>query len=331
MSKVFKKINSQIDSHTMMIASISLVMFIFMSFAFPSKFLTVGNFQSMGLQLPEFGILALGMMFAMIIGGVDLSLVGIANLSSIVAAKIILMTGGTGLGIILGIACAILVGMLCGLLNGYLVEKFTIPPMLITLATQQLFTGISIIITKGPAISGLPDAYANIANGFILGIPISLIVFIIVVAAVYFIIRHTVFGRELLFYGSNQTATKYSGINSLKVVMKTFMIGGILAAIAGILISSHYNSAKADYGVSYTLQSLLIVVLGGISPNGGKENIFGVVFSIILIQLISSAFNVIRLNAFIKSFVFGLLLLLVVLITLRNEKRKVNKNEKNNE
>lgn len=315
------------NNHTLILLLINVAIFAVMSIMSPRLFLTSGNFKGMMVQFPEFGVLSLGVMFTMIAGGIDLSLVGVANLSGIIATSIILMLGGDATAIVVGIGVGLVVGVLAGLLNGFIIEYFKLPPMLVTLATLQLFTGIGLIITKGPAISGLPQAFANISNGEIFGIPIPMIVFIAVVLVVNYILKFTVFGQELLLYGSNETATKYSGISTMKVVLKTYVISGVLGAVSGILMASHYNSAKSDYGVSYTLLSLLIVVLGGTDPDGGKQNLSGVVTSIFLLQLISSAFNILRVNAFIKTFIWGLLLLVVVLMTLRTRR---DKNEKNN-
>lgn len=308
--------------HSLILLSVSALVVIVMGILEPKMFLSVRNVQAMGAQFPEFGILSFGVMFAMIAGGIDLSLVGLANLSGIVAATTMVKMGGTPASIVLGIVLALVVGALGGLFNGFLIEYFEVPPMLATLATLQLYTGLGLVITKGPAISGLPMSFAQISNGTFLRIPIPVFIFIAVVLVLTYIINYTVYGQELLLYGTNEEATKYSGIDSMKLVLKTYMISGILGAISGILMASHYNSAKSDYGVSYTLLSLVIVVLGGTSPDGGKENLLGVVTSVVLLQLISSAFGILRISAFIKTFIYGLLLIIVVLLTMRSDDGK---------
>jgi simple sugar transport system permease protein len=175
-------------------------------------------------------------------------------------------------------------------------------------------------------MTGLPEAYGNIANKLFLGIPIPFYVFIVVSIVVAFIMRSTIYGQQLKFMGTNETASKYSGINNLKVTLLTYMTGGILAAISGVLISSHYNSAKSDYGSSYTLLTLLIVVLGGTDPDGGKGNVVGVAFAVILLQLVSSAFNILRISSFMKTFVYGLILVLTMLLAGYFDKRANDKN-----
>ncbi|AOH43039.1 ABC transporter permease [Anaerolineaceae bacterium oral taxon 439] len=302
------------DQHTLLLFLLSVLIIAFMGFYKP-KFLGNANLQSMLVQLPEYGILAFGMMIAMVSGGIDLSLVGIANLSGIVAAVVMLRFGGTPAAITAGICCALAVGVLCGMFNGFLIGYLKIPAMLVTLSGLQVFSGLCLIITKGPAITGLPESFAKIANATFFGvIPYSALVFILIVAALSYLMNQTVFGRQLYLMGTNTVAASFTGINILRTTVRAYVLSGILGAIAGILMASHYNSAKSDYGSSYTLLTLLIVVLGGIDPNGGDGKTQGVVFSIILLQLVSSAFNILRINAFIKTFAWGLILIFVLAV-----------------
>lgn len=278
-----------------------------------TDFLSISNIKSMSFQLPEFGILSFGMMLCMIAGGIDLSLVGTANLSGIVAAVIIISMKGSFTGVIIGLVASILVGALCGLFNGLLIGKLQIPAMLVTLCGGQLFTGLGMVITKGPAITGLPEYFLKIGNGSIGGIiSISLVIFIVIAIVINYILRYTVFGKQLCFMGSNPTAARYSGINNLKVTLMTYMTSGILAAISGIIIISHYGSAKSDYGTSYILLTLLIVVFGGVDPAGGKGGVLGVGLTVIILQLISSACNILRYDSFTKAVIWGLMLLVIM-------------------
>jgi len=295
---------------------LALSIFIAMTILSPRAFLRPANLKGMAVQFPEFGILSFGMMIAMISGGIDLSLVGIANLSSIVAAVIMLQMGDSVLSIVLGILGALAIGAACGVFNGFLIGYLKIPAMLVTLCGLQLYSGLGLAITKGPAITGLPERYGEIANGsLIAGIPNPVFVFLAVAIAVGYLMRSTVYGSHVSFMGTNEVAAKYSGINNLKVTIYTYLISGLMGSIGGILISSHYNSAKSDYGKSYTLLTLLIVVLGGTDPSGGKGNILGVSLAVIVLQMISSAFNILRINSFVKTFVWGLILIAIMLIS----------------
>lgn len=310
------------EKNTLALFGIAVLIFIVMGILAPKSFLGIANMQGMCIQFPEFGILAFGMMLAMISGGIDLSLVGIANLSGIICATVVIRMGGTTQSILFGILCAIIIGALCGIFNGLLIGYLKIPPMLVTLCGLQLYTGIGLAITKGPALTGLPEAFNLIANGAISGIPLALIIFIVVAVVMSFLLKSTVYGQHVSYMGTNGVASRYSGMNNLKVTIKTYLISGILGAIGGIMMVSHYNSAKSDYGSSYTLLTLLIVVLGGTDPDGGKGKVLGVSLAVIVLQLVSSAFNILRVNSFVKTFVWGIMLLLIMVFTRAIDTKK---------
>lgn len=316
------------DKNTLTLFFIAVFIFIIMGILAPKSFLGITNLQGMCVQFPEFGVISLGMMLAMISGGIDLSLVGIANLSGIVGTVVMLKMGGGSASIPVGILIALITGLLCGVFNGILIGYLQIPPMLVTLCGLQLFTGLGLAITKGPALTGLPEQFGMIANGTILGIPIAVIIFTIAVLIISYILKSTVYGQHLSYKGTNAVASRYSGINNLKVTIITYGISGIMGAVGGILMTSHYNSAKSDYGTSYTLLSLLIVVLGGTNPDGGKGKVIGVTLSVVVLQLVSSAFNILRVNAFVKTFVWGLILIFIMIITMIIDNKQLKREAK---
>jgi simple sugar transport system permease protein len=310
------------NRNNVMLIALAVLIFVAMAILSPRAFLRPANLQGMCVQFPEFGIMAFGMMLAMISGGIDLSLVGIANLSSIVGAVVMLRAGDSPYSVALGILAALLVGALCGTFNGVLVGYLKIPAMLVTLCGLQLYTGLSLAITRGPAITDLPESFGKLANSSVFGVPAPVIAFVVVALVVSFLLRCTVYGQHLSFVGTNSVASAYSGIDNLRVTIRTYLLSGVLGSISGAFMSSHYNSAKSDYGKSYTLLTLLIVVLGGTDPNGGKGNVMGVALAVIALQLVSSAFNIMRINAFVKAFVWGAILLVVILVTKAIESRK---------
>ena len=314
-----------VDKNTSLLFVLVILIFAVMAVLQPSAFLGLANIQGMCIQFPEFGIMALGMMLAMIAGGIDLSLVGIANFASIVGATIMVKMGGTNGSIVLGIIAAIIIGLLCGTFNGFMIGYLQIPPMLVTLCGLQLYTGLGLAITKGPALTGLPESFSAIANGVIGIVPIATIIFLICALVVAVMLRSTVYGQQVCFMGTNNTASRYSGINNLKITIMTYGTSGILGGIAGVIMASHYNSAKSDYGSSYTLLTLLIVVLGGTNPDGGKGSVLGVSLAVLVLQLVSSAFNIMRINSFLKTFVWGLILLVIIVFTKVTENKKASR------
>ena len=324
------------DNHILTIIALMLLVCIIMLILKPGSYFTVLNVRSMIFQFPEYGVLALGMMACMIAGGIDLSLVGIMNLSGVLAALIVknmvLIEGGEVANpamvvpaIVLACVVAVVVGAACGASNGFIIGYFGLPAMLVTLCGLQLYTGLAYGITGGPAINGMCDAFKNIANGTVAGIPYVLFIFIAVVAVVVFIMKCTVFGHEIYFLGSNAQAAMYSGINTLKVTIMTYMFSGILGGISGILITSHLNSAKSSNGSTYTLLSLLIVVLGGVHPDGGKGRVAGVVLAVLLLQMIANAFGLMHMSDNAKTFANGCLLIAALVLSVVLEKREAQK------
>lgn len=317
MEKTKVNVFKSIDKNILWLALIIIGLVVWMTIAAPSNFWKGATFQSMAYQFPEFGIMSLGMMLCMIAGGIDLSVVGISNLAGIMAAVVMQAAGGDVNGgiIVAALVVAVAVGAGAGAFNGFMIGNLRIPAMLVTLSAQQIFMGLGIAITKGPAISGLPESFTAIANGLVFNaIPIPLFIFIAVVVILFLVLRFTVYGQQLYLMGANPTASAYSGINNFGVTMKTYMASGIMAAVAGIIVASHYGSAKADYGTSYQLLTLLIVILGGISPSGGKGKLAGVVLSILVLQIISSAFNILRFDSYLKTFVYGLVMIGVMMV-----------------
>ncbi len=318
------------DTHILTIVGLMVLALILMAILQPGNYFTLKNAKSMIFQFPEYGILAFGMMVCMIAGGIDLSLVGIMNFTGVLAAMIVtkMTEGGEGMAIpaiLAAVVTALVVGGACGAFNGFIIGYFNIPAMLVTLCGLQLYTGLAYGITGGPAINGMCDAFKNIANGTVAGIPYVLFIYIIVVAVVAFVMRSTVFGNEIYFLGSNAKASRYSGINTLRVTIMTHMFSGILGGVSGILITSHLNSAKSSNGSTYTLLTLLIVVLGGIHPDGGKGRVTGVALATILLQMIANAFGLLHMDDNAKTFVNGCLLVAALLLDVYLDKRAAKK------
>ncbi len=286
-----------------------------------SQFLNLGNFQSMMKQFPEYGLLAVAISLALLIGGIDLSAVYIANLSAIIAGKFLLsMTGAdTAEGtvymmIFASFGVAVIVGAVAGGLNGYLISGFGIPAMLATLGTQSLFWGLGVVITSGSSMSGFPKPLASMINKSIGVVPVTVILFIVASLLAGLAVSRMVLGRQMKMYGTNNRATTYAGLNNRKLVITTHVIAGVLAALSGIIMWGRYSSCKADNGSSYTMQAILIAVMGGVSPNGGKGNIQGVVLAVLIIQMVSSVLNMFNnIPTACRQIIWGGLLLVVMI------------------
>jgi simple sugar transport system permease protein len=312
--------------------------FVLMTVLRPGQFATLADFNSMMRQFPEYGIMAIGMSLTMITGGIDLGVVGTANLSAIVAATFLIGTVPVGAApaqvvpyLILAVLLALATGLACGAIAGTLISRFSIPAILATLGTQQLFTGIGIGVTGGRPQSHLPLLYSKIGNtDFFHFFPLSFVIFVVIALAVSFMLSRTRFGSYIYMIGTNAKAARYAGLNNASIILRTYMVSGLLASVAGLIMMARANSAKADYGAPYTLQCVLIAVLGGIDPNGGFGKIGGVTLAIFILQFLSSGLNMFNsVSNFYRDVIWGGVLILVLVFNYffsrRADRRAIRK------
>ena len=321
-----------------------IVVFAALAILQPSKFLSRTNVQQMAFQFPEFGVLALAMMVAMLSGGIDLSITFSTNLAGIASALVLLSlsyggavdfqsllkgimaegvspaavaapTGIVMLGIVLlSVLVAVAVAGLCGLLNGLLVAKVRIPPILATLGTMKLYEGLSLVITRGSPITSFPKPFLFIGSGSVLHVPFPLIVFILCAIAVSVFLRKTPLGFSIYAVGENPTAARFSGLRNDRILMKTYLVTGLLVGVAAVLMISRVDSVKVGYGNSYLLQAVLVVILGGVSTRGGSGTVLGVIFGILILRMISSGFNIIGFSNHFRNVIWGSMLVLVTIV-----------------
>jgi len=319
-----------IDGNILRLVTIMLAIFVIASVTKPNSFLTLANFLSMEKQLVEYGLMAIGVSIAMIAGGIDLSVVYIANLSAIVSGMFMQKFALVATGpeqvffIALAILLGIITGILCGAFNGFLIARLRIPAMLATLGTMQLYMGIAIVITGGGIVSGLPRPFTLLGSTIVLGIfPLSFVIYILAVIVVAYVISKTKFGTQIHLLGTNSKAAKFAGINNNKVIVKAYMLSGVLGATAGLLSLARINSAKADFGSSFVMLTILIAVLGGVNPDGGKGKIYGIFLATVIVQLISSYLNMFpQISNFYRDMIFGIALIAVLIVNFVLDKKK---------
>jgi simple sugar transport system permease protein len=288
-----------------------------------SSFFTTINFQSMGFQVAEVGLLSLAIMLSMLTGGIDLSIVSVASVAALVAAQLFKTVGaesavgGVALLETVGfIALGLLAGVMCGVLNGLLITRLRITPILATLGTMQLINGIAIIWTGGRAVYGMPDAFLNLGAGKVALVPIPVLILLGAAFLTAVFVNRTGMGLRLKLVGANAVAARYSGLNNDRVLMMTYVASALLASTAGIVIAARSASANADYGASYLLLTIVIVMLGGVNPNGGYGTVSGVVLSAFTLQMVSSGFNQVGWNAFMYQIAQGVILIGVIGISV---------------
>jgi simple sugar transport system permease protein len=298
---------------------IAAALFIAFSLALPNLFPTTRNLQSMAFQASEIGILATAVALTMLTGGIDLSINATANLSAILAGLVLTNVGAASpeTAVVLAIAVALLTGLACGTFNGLLVAYLGIPPILATLGTLTLFTGIGTVITRGAAVFGI-DAFKFIGAGDVFGIPIPFIILLCVVSVMGIILSRTRYGFEIYLLGTNATAARFAGINNRSVLLRTYILSGVMASIAGMIILGRTNAARIDFGDSYVLLAIMLCVLAGIDPAGGSGRLIGIVLALAGLQFLSTGLNMLlRQNSganFFRDFAWGVLLLSVLVI-----------------
>jgi simple sugar transport system permease protein len=310
------------DASVVRLVVLAVLVLIVFSLASPD-FLTLINFQSMGLQVTEVGLLSLAIMVSMLTGGIDLSIVSIANVAAIVTAQLFAHHGGdaagaqqTALYVLAGVAA----GTACGLLNGVLIAKLRITPILATLGTMQLLNGLAIAWTGGEAIYGMPDSFLNIGNGYVGSVPIPVLILLggAVLTAIF--VNRTGRGLRIQLLGANQIAAKYSGLRNERVLFATYLASAFLSSLAGIVIAARSASASADYGASYVLLAIVIVVLGGVNPLGGFGTVTGVVLAAFTLQMVNTGFNQVGFNAFLYQIAQGVILIGVLGLNTLSER-----------
>ncbi len=308
------------ETNLIILAVITITVLLALGWLLGSQFFSLNNFQSMGYQIPEFGFLALAMAVTMLTGGIDLSVVANANLAGILAAFVLtrrldFLSGYPDQTIVI-LACfvALLTASIAGLLNGLLISKLSVPPILATLGTMTFYNGISMAITSGEGVVGFPELFLSIGSGHVANIPLIFILFIIASIVVSFMLERTSTGVSVYLYGENRIAALFAGLRTERLIMRVYFLSGLLAGFASIIMISRFNSAKVGYGDTYLLQAILVSVLGGIAPEGGRGKIIGVVLGIFILQALQSAFTLFAFTPYAKKLIWGTMLLLVMVI-----------------
>ncbi len=306
------------DANLLRLAGISAAIFVAMAYLAGGQFLSVANLQAILSGCPELGILSMAIMLAMITGGIDLSAVGIANLSSICAAMLLhpvleAPPDRQFRTIVCACLLALAAAMVCGAVNGFLIAVVRIHPILATLGSMQLFTGIATVATRGYAVHSYPDMFTRMGNGSWWIVPYPFFVFLLAMLAVAAFTRWRPTGRKIFLVGANPKASRFSGISNLRTLFATYVGAGLLSGLAGLVMISRNNSAKADYGASYTMQAILVCLLAGVDPNGGKGRVAGLALAVVALQFLSTGFNQMRASNFVRDFTWGVFLIFIIL------------------
>ncbi len=306
-----RKTQDRVEIYLSLLIAVVVIAF---SFLIPSVFWSSANFQSIASQMPILGVLALAMAVTILTGGINLSIIATMNACGLVMAWVATHYPPGVSTMLLVLAAGLAMAIVIGSVIGFLIAVVRVSPILATLGIMTLLKGINILISKGSSISNFPDTILVINSTNILGVPLPLLVFLAVVAVLWVILEKSAFGRTIYLIGSNEQATHYSGINTRKTLIWVYILSSVLCVIAALLMMSKLNSAKASYGESYLLVSILAAVLGGVNPDGGFGKVFGMVMALILLQMLESGLNILGVSSYITMALWGGLLLAFIFL-----------------
>lgn len=280
-------------------------------------FMTLSNITNIFTQVSTNAIIAIGMTFVILTGGIDLSVGSTVAISGALTASILKSTNNIPLAILV----AAITGIIIGLINGILISKGKLQAFIVTLATMTIFRGATLVFTNGTPISKLSETFVKIGNGKIGFIPIPVIITIVILIISIYLLTQTRFGRYLYALGGNEDSAKLSGINTNKIKTLVYVISGFASSIAGIIITSRIGSASPNAGTSFELDAIAAVVIGGTSLSGGEGKITGTIIGALIIGVLNNGLNLMNVSPFYQSIVKGLVILIAVLLDKKSRKK----------
>jgi simple sugar transport system permease protein len=287
----------------------------------PATFPRETTLQAIMFQLPELGLLSLAMAVPLISGGINLAIIATANLAALLMAWILVAVmppeaEGSELAFWLFVALAsgFVLCVVIGIVTGMLVAVVGVHPILVTLGTMTLLHGIGIYFTRGRTLSGFPEPLIVVANETLFGIPISFLLFTLVAIAVHVFLTRSALGIRIHMTGSNPEATRFSGVDTARVLISVYLLSSVLCWLAAVVMMARFNAAGADIAQSYLLITVLAAILGGIDPYGGFGRIAGLYVALVTLQVIASGFNIMGFSPHLALACWGGILLLVVAI-----------------
>lgn len=273
-------------------------------------FLTTDNLLSIALQTAIIAIIALGQVYVIISGGIDLSVGSILALSGVVSAQLLVAGWSTPMAIVAGV----LAGAILGFINGLVITKGKLPPFIVTLGMMGVARGLSLVLTDGLPVSGLPESFTKLGNETLFFIPIPVIFLIIVGIIAAFILSKTVFGRYVYSIGSNEEAAQLSGISVNFHKLMIYVVCGVLSGLAGVLMTARLVSAQPSAGMGYELDAIAAVVIGGASLIGGVGTVGGTIIGAFIMGVLRNGLNLLNVSPFWQQIAIGVVIVLAVYV-----------------
>jgi ribose transport system permease protein len=284
-------------------------------------FLVKNNLLSVLRQVCVNSFIAFGITCVLIAGGIDLSVGSVVAAAGVIAVQL----ANAGMPVIVCFAVAMIFGAAIGIFNGYIISHTTLPPFIVTLSTQIIVRGISYVLTGGQPAQSNNESFNNMGTGNVFGVPIPVIIVAVVFIVLYFIIYHTVFGRHVYAIGGNKEAAKYAGVNTKWVQIRVFMISGIMAALAGVVLAARLYSGQPSVGEGFERDAIAASVLGGTSFNGGIGTLSGTVLGVLIIGVLNNGMNLLKINSYWQFIVKGCVILGAVYIDYLKKSKTARK------
>ncbi|WP_078435138.1 MULTISPECIES: ABC transporter permease [Bacillaceae] len=284
-----------------------------------SKFLSMYNILNVFRQVSINGLIAFGMTFVILTGGIDLSVGAILALTGMVLGLMV----ASGTPDLIAIPLVLLLGALLGWFNGVLISKVKLQAFIVTLATMTMFSGITMIISDGIPAMGITENSPILnffSQGDILGIPFPMIILLVVFALLLIILQKTVFGRGVYAIGGNEEVARLSSLPTDRIKTSVYIISGVMSALAGVILTSRLSSSQPTAGAGFELDAIAAVVIGGTSLAGGKGRLFGTLIGVLIIGVLNNGLNIIGVSAFYQQFIKGLVILLAVILDRKSSR-----------
>ncbi|MEG1813223.1 MAG: ABC transporter permease [Clostridia bacterium] len=275
------------------------------------SFFLYENLASVARAASYTAILAIGELLVILICGIDLSVGAICGLSAVTAAMLV---SQAGLPLIVAIPAALLVGCLMGMINGMLVVGLKLPPFIATMGTTQIITSVALLLTNGKPILGLGADFLFIGQAKVLGLPVATWILIVIAGLFSLFLTRTVTGRRLYALGGGEEAARFSGINTIKLKVITYIISGFMASVCGVILCARMGSAQGATGSGYEMDAIASCVIGGASMAGGEGNVSGTIIGAAIMCVIRNALVMLSVSTYWQSMIIGFIIIAAVMI-----------------
>ena len=304
-----------------------LALIAIVAFATDGLSITRANMANVMLQSSIMGVASVGQAFVILTAGIDLSVGGVGLLSSVLGASMMTRTVyqnivGAPVSVAIAVPIMILAAAAIGTINGIMVSRVGMPALIITLGMWQIANGLGFAICQGSSIGALPDSMAFLGSGSIGGIPTPVVVFFWVAAIGYFVLNYTPFGRSVYAVGGNPVNAWLSGIKTRRVTFMVYLISGILAGIAGVLITGRVLSASMRSLEGLELDTIGAVCVGGVSLMGGRGNLIGVILGVLIIGVINNGMSILGAGPDTQDIAKGLIIITAVAVDIIGRRRR---------